>query len=100
MILNESNFQENTNSGVCMIDFYADWCGPCRHITPVMTQIANEQTDFKVFKVNVDNSQTLAGQFNISSIPCVLFLKDGQEMHRYVGIKSKEDYMAKAKEYL
>lgn len=84
--VNESNFESETQSGVVIVDFYADWCGPCRMLTPVLEQI----TGAKVVKVNTDENQNLAVQHNITSIPKLLFMKDGQVVDQVVGLVGKD----------
>ncbi len=71
-----------------LVDFYADWCGPCRMLGPIMDDISK---DTKVFKVNVDNEGELAEEYGVMSIPCVVAFKDGKEINRSVGFKSKEE---------
>ncbi len=72
-----------------MIDFWATWCGPCRMLTPVIEQLGNEVTNAKIGKVNVDEEQDLAMQYNVMSIPTVIVVKNGQEVGRSVGVKPK-----------
>jgi thioredoxin 1 len=84
--LNEANFEAETASGVVVVDFYADWCGPCRALTPILESL----TDVKVGKVDVDAEQELAKQYNVSSIPLLVFLKDGEEQSRMVGVQPKD----------
>lgn len=93
-ILNESNFQEQTKSGLTLVDFYADWCGPCKALAPTLEQLQN----INVVKVNIDDSQNLATQFSISGIPTVVFLKDGFEVERFVGLRTKQVLQAKVDE--
>jgi thioredoxin 1 len=85
MELNESNFQESVSDGVSLVDFYAPWCGPCKAMSPVLETIQN----CNVFKVNTDENTDLAVQFSISSIPCLVFMKDGVEVNRITGMQSK-----------
>ena len=70
-----------------LVDFYADWCGPCKMLAPIMDEISEEH---KVFKVNVDNEDELAFQYGIMSIPCVIAFKEGKETGRSVGLTDKE----------
>ena len=72
-----------------LLDFYADWCGPCRMVGPIVEQIADERDDIIVGKVNVDENPELASQFGVMSIPTLLVVKDGQVVNRSVGVKSK-----------
>ena len=70
-----------------LVDFYADWCGPCKMLSPIMDEISEENT---VYKINVDNDQDLAIQFGIMSIPCVIAFKEGKESNRIVGLTNKD----------
>lgn len=72
-----------------LIDFWAAWCGPCRMLSPVVDEIAEENDNVKVGKVNVDEQLELAAQFGIQSIPTLLFFKDGKQIDRSVGVASK-----------
>lgn len=88
--LEDSTFQEETKEGITVIDFYADWCGPCRAIMPTVEAMAKsyEGTDVKVVKVNVDNCPILQQQFGIRSIPAFVVIKDEIEIARQVGSAS------------
>ncbi|MEE9602535.1 MAG: thioredoxin [Thermoguttaceae bacterium] len=73
-----------------LVDFWAPWCGPCRMIAPMVEELAGENSDsLKVVKVNVDNSQTTAGSFRISSIPTLMIFKNGEVVDRFVGAQPK-----------
>ena len=74
-----------------LVDFYASWCGPCRMLRPILDQIADSRTDFKIVSVNVDDEENLASEYGISSIPCLISFKDGKEINKSVGLKPKED---------
>ena len=76
-----------------LIDFYADWCGPCRMVSPIVEQIANEGGNFKVGKVDVDSYPELAARYGIMSIPTLLVLKDGKVAQQAVGARSKEQIL-------
>ena len=73
-----------------LLDFWAEWCGPCRMLAPVLDQIAAERTDIKVGKVNVDNEPELARQFGVMSIPTLVVMKGGQAVAQTVGVQPKE----------
>lgn len=77
-----------------LLDFWAEWCGPCRMMAPVVDQIADERTDIKVGKVDVDSDPELAAAFRIESIPTLVVLKNGAVTAASVGLKSKADVLA------
>lgn len=72
-----------------LVDFYADWCGPCRMVAPTVEEIAAERTDINVVKVNVDNSPELAVRYGVSSIPTLIVFKAGALVSRAVGVRGK-----------
>ncbi len=73
-----------------LVDFWADWCGPCKMLSPVIEEIASEVTDVKICKVNVDEEQELAQQYKIMSIPTLVLIKDGKTVKTTQGVQSKE----------
>lgn len=97
--LTSENFNnEVLLSGVpVLVDFWADWCGPCRMLGPVVGEVADEHSDFKVGKVNVDDEYELAEKYGISSIPCLIVFKDGKEAARSVGVIPKDAVVALVK---
>ena len=96
--LNSSNFDSETSSGVALIDFFAEWCGPCHQMSPVIEELASEYEGVvKVCKVDVDESQDLAVKFRIMSIPALFVLKDGQVVNQFVGVTAKSDLVAAIK---
>jgi len=72
-----------------VVDFWASWCGPCKMLSPVVDQVADEVSDVKVVKVNVDESEPVAIKYNVASIPCLVRFVDGQETGRSVGVIPK-----------
>lgn len=97
-IFNEANFeQEVLKSDVpVMVDFYADWCGPCKMVGPVVEQLAEEYAGrIKVGKINVDENMTLAGQYRIMSIPAIMFFKNGEVADQIIGAVPKQQMIAK-----
>ena len=77
------------NAGVSLVDFYADWCGPCRMVLPVVEQIAEERDDLLVVKVNVDDNPELAKEFGVFSIPTLIVFKDGEVVNKVSGARNK-----------
>lgn len=93
--LTKDNFNKevlNSDKPV-LIDFFAGWCGPCRMLSPVVDEIANEREDIKVCKVNVDEERELARLFQISSIPTLAVIKDGNVVGGVVGVRSKREIL-------
>lgn len=76
-----------------LIDFYADWCGPCRMVSPIVDAIAEEHPEYVVGKINVDNEGELAVKFGIMSIPTLIVLKNGEVANKAVGVRSKDDIL-------
>ena len=94
--INKENFASevlNSNKPV-LLDFYADWCGPCRMVGPIVSEIANERNDVKVGKINVDEQPELAAQFQVMSIPMLAVIKNGKLENQVVGYRSKEQIEA------
>lgn len=87
------NFEsEVLNSKVpVLVDFNADWCGPCRMVRPVLDELANESDDYKIVSVNVDDEEELAAKYSVSSIPCMVLMKDGNEVSRSIGLRPKSE---------
>ena len=77
-----------------LIDFWAAWCGPCRMVSPIVDELAEENPDIKVGKINVDEQGELAARFNIMSIPTLIIFKGGEKVNQLIGVKSKEELLA------
>lgn len=95
--LTEATFAEEVNSSAepVLVDFWAEWCGPCKTVAPVLEEIAKEQAGkLKIAKVDVDVNQSLALQYGVQSIPTMILFKDGEEVHRIVGARGKPQLMA------
>lgn len=96
MVINKENFQNEvlTSDKPVLLDFYADWCGPCRMVGPIVEEIAGERSDIKVGKINVDEQSELAAQFGVMSIPMLAVIKNGEVVNRSVGARPKEQILA------
>ena len=90
--LNSENFGTEVlrKKGVVLVDFYADWCGPCKMIAPIVEEISNERSDVTVGKINVDESSDIAIKSRVASIPTLIVIKDGEEIDRIVGYRPKD----------
>jgi thioredoxin 1 len=99
--LTNENFEATIKDGVSLVDFWAPWCGPCRMITPIIEELAE---DFKgkanICKVNTDEQQEIAGRYGIRSIPTILFFKDGQMVDQMIGAASKDVFANKLNSHL
>lgn len=92
--LNKNNFEETVKAApLALIDFYADWCGPCRMVSPIIDQIAEEEPELVVGKVNVDEEPELAEEFGVTSIPMIAVLKNGKVANTIVGARPKAAIM-------
>lgn len=95
----DSNFKTETAKGFAVVDFYADWCGPCRMMEPVFEELAKQyEGKVKMGKMNVDDSPQTPGSFGVTGIPTVVFLKDGAEVGRLVGFQPSDALAAKLTE--
>ncbi len=93
--VNNSNFDSvKTSDKPVLLDFYADWCGPCRMVAPVVEQIAEENPQYLIGKINVDKEPELARKFNVLSIPTLVVLKDGKIISQSAGARPKADILA------
>lgn len=93
-ILTKANFDHQTKNGVVLIDFWASWCMPCKMLAPVINEVAEEvEGTAKIGKLNVEEQKEIAARFSIRSIPTLILLKDGKEVKRFVGVKTKGFYL-------
>ena len=91
--LTSENFEEEAlkSEKIVLVDFYADWCGPCQMMSPIIEKIAEENKDIVVGKVNVDEEEDLAVRYNVMSIPTFIVIKNGEEVNRIIGAVSKSE---------
>lgn len=100
-ILNEKNYKEKTEKGLVVVDFFANWCGPCRMMSPILEDVQKDMGEkVKIYKVDVDESENLARQFGIMSIPTILIYKDGEIVNRHIGLWMKDSMMEELNEHI
>lgn len=93
--LNRETFDNEVGSGTVLVDFFAEWCGPCKMLSPILHEVEDERTDVKICKVNIDDNFELAKVYKVMSIPTMIIFKDGKESARIVGYCSKDEILAK-----
>ncbi len=87
--LTVTNFNEKINEGLVLVDFYADWCGPCKMMGPVLEEVDKEMDGVSIYKVNVDEQGALAQKFGVMSIPTLILFKNGEKFAQTVGFNPK-----------
>ncbi|MBR6620088.1 MAG: thioredoxin [Clostridia bacterium] len=93
--VNKNNINEVLNSDKkVLLDFYADWCSPCRLILPIVKKVAEENPQYVIGKINIDESPELAAEYGVSSIPTLIVLENGREIKRSLGAKPKPQILA------
>lgn len=94
--ITNANFETEVlnHNGTVLVDFYADWCGPCKMIAPIVEEISNERADVKFCKINVDNTPELAVKYGVVSIPTLIVFKGGEKVNMAVGYRSKQELLA------
>ncbi|EGP4855606.1 thioredoxin [Enterococcus faecium] len=101
-VITDKTFNEETDKGLVLIDFWATWCGPCRMQAPILDQLEQEydEEEFRIAKMDVDENPETPQQFGIMSIPTLMLKKDGQVVEKAVGIHSKEQLRQMIDQYL
>jgi thioredoxin 1 len=90
-LLTDQNFQNQIKNGVTLVDFWADWCMPCKMMAPIINEVAEELNgNASVGKINIEEFQSTPSKYGVRSIPTLILFKDGKEIDRYVGIRNKE----------
>ena len=101
VVLNEQNFNEEISSGVTLVDFWAEWCGPCQMMLPILEELSTKmEGKAKIAKVNVDENPSIAAQFRVMSIPTLIVFKDGQAVEQMVGVQQADQLEAVLNKYL
>lgn len=94
-ILTNDNFEIEVQDGVCIVDFFATWCGPCKMLTPVFEELSGEMEGVKFFKVDVDQALDVARKFEITTVPTMIIFKDGEAVDKMIGFLPKDNIKAK-----
>jgi len=101
VILNEQNFQDEIKEGVVLVDFWAEWCGPCQMMLPILEELSQRmEGKAKIAKVNVDENPSLAAAFRVMSIPTLIVFKDGQPVEQLVWVQQADQLEAVLNKYL
>ncbi len=88
--LSEENFHKEVGQGLTLVDFFADWCGPCRMLAPVLDRVAKDvEGKANIAKLDIDNAQKIAAQFQVTSVPTLILFKEGKEVGRLVGLNDQ-----------
>lgn len=89
--LENENFKEIIKEGLWIVDFYADWCGPCKMLSPIVAEFAKENDTVKVVKINIDENEELAVQYGVMSIPTLVVVENGETKNTSIGLISKSE---------
>ncbi len=91
--IKDENFDDTIlkEDGLKLVEFYATWCGPCMRLSPILEEISNSRSSYKIYKLNVDESKKIAKRYFIDTIPAMLIYKDGKLLDKYIGFKTKKE---------
>lgn len=89
--INQNEFEEKIKDGKVVVDCYAPWCGPCRMLGPVIEEVASEVSEYKFYKLNIDDAEDIAMKYGVMSIPTILVFENGELKNTSVGFKSKDE---------
>ena len=99
-IVNSNEFAEVTKEGLVLVDFFANWCGPCRMMSPVLEEVEEEIEGLTVVKVDTDENGSLAAKYGVQSIPNMILFKDGKPVDQIIGFRPKEDVIETIEKYV
>lgn len=97
VVLGNKNFKLALKKEILLVDFWAPWCGPCKMVAPILNEIAESESDIVIGKVNVDQNQDLAKKYKVRNIPTLVIFKNGNEVGRIVGVKSKKAILSEVR---
>ncbi len=101
IVLNEENFKDTIKEGITLVDFWAEWCGPCQQMLPILEDFSKEmEWKMKVWKVNVDENPGISAEYRVMSIPTLIVLKDGEMVEQMVWVKSSDELKEVCAKYL
>jgi len=101
VVVNDTNFQDEIKEGIVLVDFWAEWCGPCQMMLPILEELSTKmEGKAKICKLNVDEAPTIAGQFRVMSIPTLIVFKDGEPVETMVGVQQTDSLEATLNKYL
>jgi thioredoxin 1 len=99
--LTDQNFKQQTKQGLVLVDFWAEWCMPCKLMVPILNELAeDDELKVEVTKLNVDEAKATAGRYGIRSIPTSILFKNGKEVQRFVGVKSTDQFRKQILKYM
>lgn len=96
----EFNLEVRSSDGIKVVDFFATWCGPCKMLAPVFDEVSLDIEDAEFLKVDIDQSLDIAREYQVSTVPTIIIFKEGQEVERLVGFKTKQELEDKIKSYI